>query len=147
MPHRYADYSAARSFVLAGIRLLPDAYPAGIGCPFGKASRIVFLDRLWCDGNSAVDMYEIDDSVVVRIGIPGVEGEDINVSIAGDTLSVRITLGPQGRNVALDKKWGAPTIAHDGVTVAKEIELEEPFQDMGAQLLKEAATKANDAML
>jgi chaperonin GroEL len=58
--------------------------------------------------------------------------------------AVKTTLGPKGRNVALDKKWGAPTITHDGVTVAKEIELEEPFQNMGAQLLKEAATKTND---
>jgi chaperonin GroEL len=58
--------------------------------------------------------------------------------------AVKVTLGPKGRNVALDKKFGAPTITHDGVTVAKEIELEEPFQNMGAQLLKEAATKTND---
>jgi chaperonin GroEL len=58
--------------------------------------------------------------------------------------AVVTTLGPKGRNVALDKKWGAPTITHDGVTVAKEIELEEPYANMGAQLLKEAATKTND---
>ncbi len=58
--------------------------------------------------------------------------------------AVKVTLGPKGRNVALDKKWGAPTITHDGVTVAKEIELEDPFENMGAQLLKEAATKTND---
>jgi chaperonin GroEL len=58
--------------------------------------------------------------------------------------AVATTLGPKGRNVALDKKFGAPTITHDGVTVAKEIELEEPYQNMGAQLLKEAATKTND---
>jgi chaperonin GroEL len=58
--------------------------------------------------------------------------------------AVKVTLGPKGRNVALDKKWGAPTITHDGVTVAKEIELEEPLENMGAQLLKEAATKTND---
>jgi len=58
--------------------------------------------------------------------------------------AVGTTLGPKGRNVALDKKWGAPTITHDGVTVAKEIELEDPFENMGAQLLKEAATKTND---
>ncbi len=58
--------------------------------------------------------------------------------------AVKTTLGPKGRNVALDKKWGAPTITHDGVTVAKEIELENPYQNMGAQLLKEAATKTND---
>ena len=63
-----------------------------------------------------------------------------------DTLAeaVKSTLGPKGRNVALDKKWGAPTITHDGVTVAKEIELHDPWQNMGAQLLKEAATKTND---
>ena len=63
-----------------------------------------------------------------------------------DTLAdaVKTTMGPKGRNVALDKKWGAPTITHDGVTVAKEIELEDPFENMGAQLLKEAATKTND---
>jgi chaperonin GroEL len=58
--------------------------------------------------------------------------------------AVATTLGPKGRNVALDKKFGAPTITHDGVTVAKEIELEEPYENMGAQLLKEAATKTND---
>jgi len=59
--------------------------------------------------------------------------------------AVKTTLGPKGRNVALDKKFGAPTVTHDGVTVAKEIELENPFANMGAQLLKEAATKTNDA--
>ena len=59
-------------------------------------------------------------------------------------LAVSTTLGPKGRNVALDRKFGSPTITHDGVTVAKEIELEDPFENMGAQLLKEAATKTND---
>src|SRR3954470_14953391 len=58
--------------------------------------------------------------------------------------AVKTTLGPKGRNVALDKKFGAPTVTHDGVTVAKEIELDNPFANMGAQLLKEAATKTND---
>jgi chaperonin GroEL len=58
--------------------------------------------------------------------------------------AVKITLGPRGRNVVLDKKFGPPTITNDGVTIAKEIELEEPFENMGAQLLKEAATKTND---
>ena len=58
--------------------------------------------------------------------------------------AVVTTLGPKGRNVALDRKFGSPTITHDGVTVAKEIELEQPFENMGAQLLKEAATKTND---
>src|SRR5919202_3290894 len=58
--------------------------------------------------------------------------------------SVKTTLGPKGRNVALDKKYGAPTVSHDGVTVAKEIELPDPFENMGAQLLKEAASKTND---
>src|SRR5512137_548450 len=63
-----------------------------------------------------------------------------------DTLATAVvsTLGPKGRNVALDKKFGAPTITHDGVTVAKEIELQDPYENMGAQLIKEAATKTND---
>lgn len=60
------------------------------------------------------------------------------------TEAVSSTLGPKGRNVAIDKKWGAPQVVHDGVTVAKEIELEDPFENMGAQLLKEAASKTND---
>jgi chaperonin GroEL len=75
-------------------------------------------------------------------------GEDARrrLKVGTDTLAqaVKTTLGPKGRNVALDKKWGAPTISHDGVTVAKEIELPNPFENMGAQLLKEAATKTND---
>src|SRR5437667_5450168 len=58
--------------------------------------------------------------------------------------AVKSTLGPKGRNVALDKKFGAPSVTHDGVTVAKEIQLEDPFENMGAQLLKEAATRTND---
>lgn len=58
--------------------------------------------------------------------------------------AVVTTLGPKGRNVALDKKWGAPAVLHDGVSVAKDIELSDPFENMGAQLVKEAASKAND---
>jgi chaperonin GroEL len=58
--------------------------------------------------------------------------------------TVAITLGPKGRNVVLDKKWGAPTITNDGVTIAKEVELEDPWENMGAQLAKEVATKTND---
>lgn len=60
------------------------------------------------------------------------------------TEAVAATLGPKGRNVAIDKKWGVPNVVHDGVTVAKEIELDDPFENMGAQLLKEAASKTND---
>jgi chaperonin GroEL len=58
--------------------------------------------------------------------------------------AVKVTLGPRGRNVVIDKKWGAPTITNDGVTVAKEIELENPYENLGAQLAKEVATKTND---
>src|SRR6267378_5656589 len=58
--------------------------------------------------------------------------------------AVKVTLGPRGRNVVLDKKFGAPTITNDGVTIAKEIELENPYENMGAQLLKEVATKTQD---
>ena len=58
--------------------------------------------------------------------------------------AVKVTIGPKGRNVVLDKKFGAPTITNDGVTIAREIELEDPFENMGAQLVKEVATKTND---
>src|SRR4026209_267391 len=68
----------------------------------------------------------------------------LRVGIDALANAVRVTLGPRGRNVAIDKKWGPPTVTHDGVTVAKEIELEDPFQNMGAQMLKQAATKTND---
>ena len=64
------------------------------------------------------------------------------VNLLADT--VKITLGPKGRNVVLDKKYGTPLITNDGVTIAKEIELEDPFENMGAQLVKEVATKTND---
>ena len=64
------------------------------------------------------------------------------VNVLADT--VKITLGPKGRNVMLDKKYGAPLVTNDGVTIAKEIELEDPFENMGAQLVKEVATKTND---
>ena len=58
--------------------------------------------------------------------------------------AVKVTLGPRGRNVVIDKKWGAPTITNDGVTVAREVELEDPNENLGAQLAKEVATKTND---
>src|SRR5271166_4097979 len=58
--------------------------------------------------------------------------------------TVKVTLGPKGRNVVLDKKFGAPTITNDGVTIARDIELEDHFENMGAQLVKEVATKTND---
>ena len=58
--------------------------------------------------------------------------------------AVKITLGPRGRNVVLDRKFGSPTITNDGVTIAKEVEVEDPFQNMGAQLVREVASKTND---
>ena len=58
--------------------------------------------------------------------------------------AVKVTLGPKGRNVVIDKKWGAPTITNDGVTIAREIELDDPYENLGAQLAKEVATKTND---
>src|SRR5919201_2844380 len=58
--------------------------------------------------------------------------------------AVKVTLGPRGRNVVIDKKWGPPTITKDGVTVAKELELSDPYENMGAQLVKEVASKTND---
>src|SRR5512137_2793590 len=64
------------------------------------------------------------------------------VNALADT--VKVTLGPKGRNVVIDKKWGAPTITNDGVTIAREIELSDPYENLGAQLAKEVATKTND---
>src|SRR5436189_4457952 len=58
--------------------------------------------------------------------------------------AVKVTLGPKGRNVVLDKKWGSPTVTKDGVTVAKEIELDEPYHNMGAQMVREVASKTSD---
>src|SRR6185312_10965328 len=58
--------------------------------------------------------------------------------------TVKVTLGPKGRNVVIDKKWGAPTITNDGVTIAREVELEDAYENLGAQLAKEVATKTND---
>jgi len=76
-------------------------------------------------------------------------GEEVRHSLKKgiDTLAdaVKVTLGPKGRTVALDKKWGAPTVIDDGVSIAKDIELPEPFENMGVQLVKEAASKTNDA--
>lgn len=67
---------------------------------------------------------------------------EIGVNKLADT--VKVTIGPKGRNVILDKKFGSPLITNDGVTIAKEIELEDPYENMGAQLVKEVATKTND---
>ena len=67
---------------------------------------------------------------------------EIGVNKLADT--VKVTLGPKGRNIVLDKKFGSPLITNDGVTIAKEIELEDAFENMGAQLVKEVATKTND---
>src|SRR5512134_443835 len=64
------------------------------------------------------------------------------VNALADT--VKVTLGPKGRNVVIDKKWGAPTITNDGVTIAREVELPDPYENLGAQLVKEVATKTND---
>ncbi len=77
-------------------------------------------------------IYDVDARTALKRGVDAVAN------------AVRITLGPKGRNVVLDKKFGSPTITNDGVTIAKEIELEQPFENMGAQLVKEVASKTND---
>ncbi|HWL64360.1 MAG TPA: TCP-1/cpn60 chaperonin family protein, partial [Actinomycetota bacterium] len=79
---------------------------------------------------------------IVKFDSEARQGLEAGVNRLAD--AVRVTLGPRGRNVVLDKKWGAPTITNDGVTIAKEIELEDPWENMGAQLVKEVATKTND---
>ena len=78
----------------------------------------------------------------IKYGAEARKALETGVNKLADTVSV--TLGPKGRNVVLDKSYGAPLITNDGVTIAKEIELEDPFENMGAQLVKEVATKTND---
>jgi chaperonin GroEL len=81
-------------------------------------------------------------SKIIKFDTEARKGLEEGVNRLAD--AVRVTLGPKGRNVVLDKKWGAPTITNDGVTIAKEIELEDPWENMGAQLVKEVASKTND---
>ena len=77
----------------------------------------------------------------IKYGIDARKALEAGVNQLADT--VRVTLGPKGRNVVLDKSYGAPLITNDGVTIAKDIELEDKFENMGAQLVKEVATKTN----
>ena len=81
-------------------------------------------------------------SKLIKRGDEARKALEAGVNSLADT--VKITLGPKGRNVVLDKKYGAPLITNDGVTIAKEIELDDPFENMGAQLVKEVSTKTND---
>ena len=81
-------------------------------------------------------------SKLIKRGDEARKALEAGVNTLADT--VKITLGPKGRNVVLDKKYGAPLITNDGVTIAKEIELDDPFENMGAQLVKEVSTKTND---
>lgn len=79
---------------------------------------------------------------IIKFGEEARRGLEAGVNQLADT--VKVTLGPKGRNVILDKKFGSPLITNDGVTIAREIELEDPIENMGAQLVKEVATKTND---
>ena len=78
----------------------------------------------------------------IRFGAEARQSLEAGVNAVAD--AVKVTLGPKGRNAVLDKKYAAPLITNDGVTIARDIELEDPFENMGAQLLKEVATKTND---
>ena len=78
----------------------------------------------------------------IKYGVDARKALEAGVDKLANT--VRVTIGPKGRNVVLDKQYGAPLITNDGVTIAKEIELEDPFENMGAQLVREVATKTND---
>ena len=79
---------------------------------------------------------------IIKRGEEARKALESGVNQLADT--VKITLGPKGRNVVLDKKFGTPLITNDGVSIAKEIELEDPFENMGAQLVREVSTKTND---
>lgn len=78
----------------------------------------------------------------IRFGEEARKSLEVGVNAVAE--AVKVTLGPKGRNVVLGKKFGAPVITNDGVSIAREIDLEDPFEDMGVQLLKEVATKTND---
>src|ERR1700754_5172352 len=78
----------------------------------------------------------------LKLGDEARRGLEAGVNQLADT--VKVTLGPKGRNVVIEKKFGAPTITNDGVSIAREVELDDPFENMGAQLVKEVATKTND---
>ena len=79
---------------------------------------------------------------IIKRGDEARKALESGVNQLADT--VKVTLGPKGRNVVLDKKFGAPLITNDGVSIAKEIELDDPFENMGAQLVREVSTKTND---
>src|SRR5258706_12436357 len=79
---------------------------------------------------------------LIAFGEEARRGLERGMNILADT--VKVTLGPKGRNVVLDKKWGAPTITNDGVSIAKEIELDDPYEKLGAELVKEDAKKTDD---
>ena len=79
---------------------------------------------------------------ILKFDEPARRGLEAGVNKLADT--VKVTLGPKGRNVVIEKKFGAPTITNDGVSIAREVELDDPFENMGAQLVKEVATKTND---
>ena len=81
-------------------------------------------------------------SKIIKRGDEARKALEAGVNQLADT--VKVTLGPKGRNVVLDKKFGTPLITNDGVSIAKEIELDDPFENMGAQLVKEVSTKTND---
>src|SRR5699024_11026531 len=102
------------------------ALPGGAGCSFSTTSE---------EASRMPKILEFEDDARRAL--------ERGVNHLADT--VKVTLGPRGRNVVIDKKFGAPTITNDGVTVAREIELDDPYEDLGAQLVKEVATKTNDA--
>ena len=81
-------------------------------------------------------------SKIIKRGDEARKALEAGVNQLADT--VKVTLGPKGRNVVLDKKFGTPLITNDGVSIAKEIELDDPFENMGAQLVREVSTKTND---
>ena len=109
------------------------------------ASSSVPSDLQWVISSLAAGSYSWwMNHITATITVLDVRKSRVKIGVDALANAVKVTLGPKGRNVALDKKWGAPTITHDGVTVAKEIELEEPFQNMGAKMVKEISSKTSD---
>ena len=104
------------------------------------------MQRAVCSGHPCIESIDQEEKTImakeIKYGAEARKALESGVNQLADT--VRVTLGPKGRNVVLDKSYGAPLITNDGVTIAKEIELEDAFENMGAQLVKEVATKTND---
>ena len=126
----------AREAMLNGVKALADA----VVVTLGPKGRNVVIEKSW--GSPTVTKDGVTVAKEIKYDMKARELMLNGVRTLAD--AVAVTLGPKGRNVLIDKAWGSPTVTKDGVTVAKEIELEDKFENMGAQMVKEVASKTSD---